>query len=94
MKVQRESDCKVNLDSSENITQDHCCGVHNAYSLLQANRRRQTWCSPLPLSESLLPSDDLPENLLHDVGESEHGDSQPAAKKSAHVTEGFAALHK
>ncbi|GBM07494.1 hypothetical protein AVEN_100702-1 [Araneus ventricosus] len=41
MKVRRESDCKLNLDSSENITQDHCCGVHNACSLLQANRRRQ-----------------------------------------------------
>ncbi|GBO35230.1 hypothetical protein AVEN_229234-1 [Araneus ventricosus] len=54
----------------------------------------RSWCSPLPLSESLLPSDDLPENLLHDVGESEHGDSQPAAEKSAHVTKGFAALHK
>ncbi|GFW92557.1 uncharacterized protein TNCV_518741 [Trichonephila clavipes] len=25
----------------ENITQDHCCGVHNACSLLQVNRRRQ-----------------------------------------------------
>ncbi|GBM33018.1 hypothetical protein AVEN_263507-1 [Araneus ventricosus] len=39
-KVRRKSDCKLNLDSSENITQDHCCGVHNACSLLQANRRR------------------------------------------------------
>ncbi|GFW66095.1 uncharacterized protein TNCV_589211 [Trichonephila clavipes] len=29
------------LDSSENITQDHSCGVHNACSLLQVNRRRQ-----------------------------------------------------
>ncbi|GBM90494.1 hypothetical protein AVEN_157637-1 [Araneus ventricosus] len=51
-------------------------------------------CLLLPPSESLLPSDDLPEKLLHDVGESEHGDSQPAAKKSAHVTEDFAALRK
>ncbi|GFT89994.1 uncharacterized protein TNCV_4592901 [Trichonephila clavipes] len=41
MKVRRESDCKLNLDSSENITQDPCCGVHNACSLLQVNRRRQ-----------------------------------------------------
>ncbi|GFX97213.1 uncharacterized protein TNCV_557031 [Trichonephila clavipes] len=40
-KVRRESDCKLNLDSSENITRDHCCGVHNACSLLQVNRRRQ-----------------------------------------------------
>ncbi|GBM67708.1 hypothetical protein AVEN_244296-2-1, partial [Araneus ventricosus] len=48
----------------------------------------------LPPSESVLPSDDLPENLLHDVGESEHGDSEPAAQKSAHVTEDFAALRK
>ncbi|GBM69324.1 hypothetical protein AVEN_155750-1 [Araneus ventricosus] len=48
----------------------------------------------LPFSESLLRSGDLPENLLHDVGESEHGDSKPAAKKSAHVTEDFAALRK
>ncbi|GFV92843.1 uncharacterized protein TNCV_1346931 [Trichonephila clavipes] len=40
-KVWRESDCKLNLDSSENITQDHCCGVHNACSLLQVNRRRK-----------------------------------------------------
>ncbi|GFU65062.1 transposon Tf2-11 polyprotein [Trichonephila clavipes] len=31
----RESDCKLNLDSSENITLDHCCGVHNACSLLR-----------------------------------------------------------
>ncbi|GBN12430.1 hypothetical protein AVEN_101831-1 [Araneus ventricosus] len=48
----------------------------------------------LPFSESLLRSADLPENLLHDVGESEHGDSEPAAKKSTHVTEDFAALRK
>ncbi|GBN18443.1 hypothetical protein AVEN_78471-1 [Araneus ventricosus] len=48
----------------------------------------------LSLSEYLLPSDDLPETLFHDVGESEHGDSQPAAKKSTHVTEDFAALRK
>ncbi|GFW12812.1 uncharacterized protein TNCV_3885221 [Trichonephila clavipes] len=40
IKVRRESHCKLNLDSSENITQDHCCGVHNACSLLQVNRRR------------------------------------------------------
>ncbi|GFX42009.1 uncharacterized protein TNCV_4516171 [Trichonephila clavipes] len=39
--VRRESDCKLNLDSSENITQDHCCGVHNACSVLQVNRRQQ-----------------------------------------------------
>ncbi|GFX56079.1 transposable element Tcb1 transposase [Trichonephila clavipes] len=41
----RESDCKLNLDSSENITQDHCCGVHNACSLLQegtTDRRGRT----------------------------------------------------
>ncbi|GFT85677.1 uncharacterized protein TNCV_4253831 [Trichonephila clavipes] len=35
IKVRRESDCKQNLDSSENITQDHCCGVHNACSRFQ-----------------------------------------------------------
>ncbi|GFW90970.1 uncharacterized protein TNCV_1758441 [Trichonephila clavipes] len=42
IKVWRESDCKLNLDSSENITQYHCCSVHNARSLLQLffNRRR------------------------------------------------------
>ncbi|GFV92946.1 uncharacterized protein TNCV_1693391 [Trichonephila clavipes] len=40
-KIRRESDCKLNLDSSESITQDHGCGVHNACSLLQVNRRRQ-----------------------------------------------------
>ncbi|GFT24696.1 hypothetical protein TNCV_2856271 [Trichonephila clavipes] len=34
-----KSDSKLNLDSSKNITQDHCCGVHNACSLLQVNRR-------------------------------------------------------
>ncbi|GFW85672.1 uncharacterized protein TNCV_853221 [Trichonephila clavipes] len=33
--------CKLNLDLSENITQDHCCGVYNACSLLQVNCRRQ-----------------------------------------------------
>ncbi|GBO05963.1 hypothetical protein AVEN_208180-1 [Araneus ventricosus] len=49
-------------------------------------------CCLLLLSESLLPCDDLPEKLLHDVGESEHRDSKPAAKKSAHVTEDFAVL--
>ncbi|GFU64394.1 endothelin-converting enzyme homolog [Trichonephila clavipes] len=38
----REPTCKLNLDSSENITQDHCCGVHNVCSLLHVNRRRQT----------------------------------------------------
>ncbi|GBM67986.1 hypothetical protein AVEN_218843-1 [Araneus ventricosus] len=48
----------------------------------------------LPLFEHLLPSDDLTETLLHDVGESEHGDSEPAAQKSAHVTEDFASLRK
>ncbi|GBN56436.1 hypothetical protein AVEN_62786-1 [Araneus ventricosus] len=47
MKVRRESDCKLNLDSSENITQDHCCGVHNACSLLQANRRRHNCQIPV-----------------------------------------------
>ncbi|PRD25990.1 UNVERIFIED_CONTAM: hypothetical protein NCL1_39324 [Trichonephila clavipes] len=41
IKVRRESDCKLNLDSSENITQDHFCRVHNTFSLLQVNRRRQ-----------------------------------------------------
>ncbi len=41
MKVRRESDCKLNLDSSENITQAHCDDVHIACSLLQANRCRQ-----------------------------------------------------
>ncbi|GFX89843.1 hypothetical protein TNCV_1534901 [Trichonephila clavipes] len=30
----------LNLDSLENITQVHCCGVHIAFSLLQVNRRR------------------------------------------------------
>ncbi|PRD30456.1 UNVERIFIED_CONTAM: Frem1 [Trichonephila clavipes] len=35
MNVRRESDCKLNLDMSENITQAHCCVVHNACSLLQ-----------------------------------------------------------
>ncbi|GFV08742.1 uncharacterized protein TNCV_2488141 [Trichonephila clavipes] len=39
--VRRESDCKLNLDSSENITQEHCCVVNNACSLLLVNRRRQ-----------------------------------------------------
>ncbi|GBN28537.1 hypothetical protein AVEN_220637-1, partial [Araneus ventricosus] len=48
----------------------------------------------LPLLEHLLPSDDLPKTLLHDVGESEHGESEPVAQKSAHVTEDFAALRK
>ncbi|GFX11876.1 uncharacterized protein TNCV_2996601 [Trichonephila clavipes] len=42
IKVRRELDCKLNLDSSENITQEHCCGVHNACSLLQVNRRRHS----------------------------------------------------
>ncbi|GFX41984.1 uncharacterized protein TNCV_4515921 [Trichonephila clavipes] len=41
IKVRLESDCKLNLDLSETITQDHYCGVHNACSLLQVNRRRQ-----------------------------------------------------
>ncbi|GFY34164.1 uncharacterized protein TNCV_2504671 [Trichonephila clavipes] len=41
IKVRRESDCKLNLDSSENITQDQCWGVHNTCSLLQVNHRRQ-----------------------------------------------------
>ncbi|GFW28136.1 uncharacterized protein TNCV_2818141 [Trichonephila clavipes] len=41
IKVRRESYRKLNLESSENITQDPCCGVHNACSLLQVNRRRQ-----------------------------------------------------
>ncbi|GFW10352.1 uncharacterized protein TNCV_5097031 [Trichonephila clavipes] len=41
IKVRQELDCKLNLDSSENITQDHSCAVHNACSLLQVNRRRQ-----------------------------------------------------
>ncbi|GFW57426.1 uncharacterized protein TNCV_543391 [Trichonephila clavipes] len=36
IKVRRESDCKLNLDSSENIIQHHCCGVHNLYSRLIA----------------------------------------------------------
>ncbi|GFU86091.1 uncharacterized protein TNCV_3937601 [Trichonephila clavipes] len=35
-------DCKLNLDLSENITQDHCCGAHNACSLLQVNHRLQS----------------------------------------------------
>ncbi|GFW70770.1 uncharacterized protein TNCV_4148181 [Trichonephila clavipes] len=35
IKVRRESDCKLNLESSENITHDHCCGVQNACSQLQ-----------------------------------------------------------
>ncbi|GBO21966.1 hypothetical protein AVEN_171932-1 [Araneus ventricosus] len=48
----------------------------------------------LPLFEDLLQSDNLPETLLHDAGESEHGDSEPAAQKSAHVTEDFAGLRK
>ncbi|GFW76279.1 uncharacterized protein TNCV_1580581 [Trichonephila clavipes] len=39
----QESDRKLNLDSSESITEDHCCGVHNACSLLQVNRRRQKY---------------------------------------------------
>ncbi|GBN08778.1 hypothetical protein AVEN_23564-1 [Araneus ventricosus] len=51
------------------------------------------WSLPLPVFEDL-QSDDLPETLFHDVGESEHGDSEPAAQKSAHVTEDFAALNK
>ncbi|GFT68338.1 uncharacterized protein TNCV_659421 [Trichonephila clavipes] len=29
------------VSERENITQDHCCGVHNACSLFQVNRRRQ-----------------------------------------------------
>ncbi|GFW10654.1 uncharacterized protein TNCV_4917731 [Trichonephila clavipes] len=41
IKFRRESDCKLNLDSSENMTQDHCCGINNACSLLQVNRMRQ-----------------------------------------------------
>ncbi|GFW69166.1 hypothetical protein TNCV_1819201 [Trichonephila clavipes] len=41
IKVRRESDSKLNLDSSENIIQDHCCGVRYACALLQVNRRRQ-----------------------------------------------------
>ncbi|GBN40129.1 hypothetical protein AVEN_258475-1, partial [Araneus ventricosus] len=52
------------------------------------------WSLLLALFEYLLPSDDLPENLQHDVGESEHGDSKPAAEKSADLTEDFAALRK
>ncbi|GFU12339.1 hypothetical protein TNCV_2748411 [Trichonephila clavipes] len=38
IKVRRESDCKLNMDSSENITQDHCCSVtmHALYSRLIA----------------------------------------------------------
>ncbi|GBM13848.1 hypothetical protein AVEN_89259-1, partial [Araneus ventricosus] len=48
----------------------------------------------LPLFEYLFQSDDLPETLFHDVGEIEHGESEPAAQKSAHVTEDFAALRK
>ncbi|GFX94920.1 transposable element Tcb2 transposase [Trichonephila clavipes] len=46
----RESDCKLNLDSSENITQDPFCGVHNACSLLQVNRRGHSlrhWCAKI-----------------------------------------------
>ncbi|GFW17083.1 uncharacterized protein TNCV_2762071 [Trichonephila clavipes] len=41
IKVRRESDFKLNQDSSENITLDHCCGVHNGCSLHQVNRRQQ-----------------------------------------------------
>ncbi|GFX53127.1 uncharacterized protein TNCV_361221 [Trichonephila clavipes] len=40
IKVLRESECKLNLDTSENIPQDHCCGVHYACSLLQINHMR------------------------------------------------------
>ncbi|GFV93308.1 uncharacterized protein TNCV_3685311 [Trichonephila clavipes] len=40
IKVRRESGCKLHLDSSENITQVHCCGVHNACTRLQVNHRR------------------------------------------------------
>ncbi|GFV74170.1 uncharacterized protein TNCV_2848891 [Trichonephila clavipes] len=39
IKVRLKSDCKLNLDASENITQDHCGRVHNACSLIQVNRR-------------------------------------------------------
>ncbi|GFS52209.1 uncharacterized protein TNCV_4849551 [Trichonephila clavipes] len=39
IKVRLKSDCKLSQDSSENITQDHGCGVQNACSLLQVNRR-------------------------------------------------------
>ncbi|GFU81613.1 uncharacterized protein TNCV_4927441 [Trichonephila clavipes] len=42
IKVRRESDYKLNLHSLEKITQDHCCGLHNACSLLQVNRRRKS----------------------------------------------------
>ncbi|GFY00207.1 tigger transposable element-derived protein 1 [Trichonephila clavipes] len=33
------TDCKLNLESSENITQDHYCGVQNACSQFQVNCR-------------------------------------------------------
>ncbi|GFX00347.1 uncharacterized protein TNCV_1273411 [Trichonephila clavipes] len=33
MKVRRESDCKLNLDSSENITQAYYCCVHTMHVL-------------------------------------------------------------
>ncbi|GBN12374.1 Angiotensin-converting enzyme [Araneus ventricosus] len=54
-----ESPARIGLqtkpDSSKNITQDHCCGVHNACSQLQANRRRQLQyqgvCPPSKRSE-------------------------------------------
>ncbi|GFT64407.1 hypothetical protein TNCV_4831421 [Trichonephila clavipes] len=39
MNARREPDCKLNLDSPENFTQAHCCGVHNKCSLLQANSK-------------------------------------------------------
>ncbi|GFU14174.1 uncharacterized protein TNCV_4167721 [Trichonephila clavipes] len=38
IKVWRESDCKLNLDLSDKITQDHWWVFHNACSLLQASR--------------------------------------------------------
>ncbi|PRD34902.1 UNVERIFIED_CONTAM: hypothetical protein NCL1_13176 [Trichonephila clavipes] len=47
MKVRQESNYKLNLDSLENITKAHCCGVHNACSLLQTNCRRHNCQIPV-----------------------------------------------
>lgn len=41
MKVGRESNCNLNLDSSEKITQFHCDYASIACSLFQATRWRQ-----------------------------------------------------
>ncbi|GFY36783.1 hypothetical protein TNCV_2567451 [Trichonephila clavipes] len=54
LKVQRESYYKLIMDSSENITEDHCCGDYNACALLQVNRRRQGYVKSKVLKTKLM----------------------------------------